>query len=390
MINKGWEVETADSDEIADMVTDNKAVYDLKNLLVFDCKKDSSTLHQYHLPKEKKNSATKNTNNAFVPLEQRDYTLMSDNEASKLPDHLQLMRKKAIELFERNKDFLTTEQWEIIAELHDGRNWKIGLYGPSASGKTTFITMAAGALKLPYGIIVGSKGIEESKLFGKYILKDGETKFIDGTVTELLRHGGLFLFDEINMVDSAILSSMNSILDNSRHIVLDSGEIVSNHDKFRYAEAMNIGYAGTNEMNMSHDSRVQDWCKLAEYDLDKEAEIIVSETGIGKLTARKMIKVKNEINSIIYEEGDETTQRVDLRSCIAWAIKTLVIGDPIRASLGTMMTRLAKEDDTVKNSEKAESFLNADSICAQCMQTITSAFKNKIVKDEKKIEWELD
>ena len=59
------------------------------------------------------------------------------------------------------------------------------------------------------------------------------------------------------MVDSDIISSLNDVLDGT----IDNGEIIHAHPLFRFAESMNIGYAGTNEMNLSHKSRIQNKIK---------------------------------------------------------------------------------------------------------------------------------
>jgi hypothetical protein len=252
-----------------------------------------------------------------------DYTLLTDEEANKMPKHIQLMRKRAIEFFEDNKQFLTEEQWSTIKSFKRGRLWKAGFYGPSATGKTSFVKCLAGALRLPYAIVVGSKGMDETKLFGKYVLKDGETLFEDGPLTEMMRYGGLFLLDEENMVSPEVISSMNSVLDDTRLVTLDSNEIVHCHPNFRYCEAMNIAYAGTLEQNLSHESRVQMWLKFKGYDVNTEAKIVAKETGIEESVAKQMIEVKNWAMDEIKNgaDGDDTTQRVDLRSVISCQIE---------------------------------------------------------------------
>lgn len=90
--------------------------------------------------------------------------------------------------------------------------------------------------------MVGSRSIDESTLFGKYVLRNGETVFEYGPLSLMMKYGGMFIFDEINMVDSDIISSLNDVLDGTKQKILDNGEIIHAHPLFRFAESMNIGY----------------------------------------------------------------------------------------------------------------------------------------------------
>ena len=58
------------------------------------------------------------------------------------------------------------ELWECILSFYHGNIWKMGFFGPSASGKTTFVRMMAGALKLPFALVTGNRDTETAQLFG--------------------------------------------------------------------------------------------------------------------------------------------------------------------------------------------------------------------------------
>ena len=137
---------------------------------------------------------------------------------------------------------------------------------------------------------------------------------------------------------------------------LKLGETIRAHKNFRYCEAFNIGYEGTKEDNLSHISRIDEFHKLAHTD-ETEAKIVVANSGIELGVAKTMIQVKNNITKEIIEDGDETTQRVDLRSCISWAKKTMDLeGNALRAALSTILTPLSKEVDTVLSSNNIKNF----------------------------------
>lgn len=365
--------------------------YDVTNLLYLNSAVTDADKKYYTLPK-KHIVETKQVKNKWgLKVEDpvgKDYALLSDDAAKKMPLELQLSRQKAISLFERNKDFLEREDWEMIRSAFHGNLWKVGFFGPSGTGKTTKIIMMAGALKLPYEIIVGSKGIEEGRLFGKYILKDGNTEFKYGALSLMVKYGGVFLFDEVNMVEPEILAAMNGVLDSTRQVRLDNEEVIEAHPNFRYAEAMNLGYNGTTELNLSHESRIQRYVKLAKNTPDKETKIVVQETGIPNKLAKKMVSLKNQIEELIKNSGDDTTQRVDLRTCIDWAFATLDCGDPVLASLTTVGARLAKDDDNIQSTASVEVFLKSDSLAGDAIGLIDSELAIKTEKTQEII-WKL-
>lgn len=331
---------------------------------------------------KKKLSISKSKKTGVEDITQTDCKIMSDEEASKMPEMLQVMRKEAIDFYENNKEFLTAEQKSVIKSFKRGKLWKLGLYGPSATGKTSFVKSLAGALGLPYLPLVGSKGTDETDLFGRFQLKDGKTYFDENSLTLAMRYGGLFFLDEENMVAPEIISSMNSVLDDSRLARLATGEIVQCHPNFRYCEAMNMAYAGTLEQNLSHESRIQMYMKMSGYDEETEANIVVKATGIDKPTALDIVKFKNHVTDIIENgpDGDDTTQRVDLRSCIAWADRTIDCdGDILQAALTTILSTLVKEDDNVKSSATINDYEQSEELAAQVISDLKDMFKRKRV-----------
>lgn len=369
---------------IADKVINSDVKYNLIQLIseADPLELDSGIVPEMKAPTKKsrkklsKSKKGKSADDENVDITELDNKIMSDEEAKDLPPILQVMRQQAIDFYEKNKEFLTDEQKSMIKSFKRGRLWKLGLFGPSATGKTSFVKSLAGSLGLPYMIVVGSKGMDETALFGKYVLKNGETVFEYGPLTLMMKYGGLFLLDEENMVAPEVVSSMNSVLDDTRLVTLDSGEVVQCHPNFRYCEAMNMAYAGTLEQNLSHESRIQMYMKMSGYDVNTEASIVVQSTGIDKATAKKIVKLKNKIADIIENdpEADDTTQRVDLRSCIAWAERTIDCdGDIMKASLSTILSSLVKEDDNVKSSATMEEYEKSQEVAASVVDVIKEA-----------------
>ena len=301
--------------------------------------------------------------------------LYNDQEKQKLPLFLQESIKDNERLYMQNRHFLDQNDFDLIKSFQRGKTWSCLYYGPSGTGKTTKLLCVAGALGLPSLKMVGSRSIDESTLFGKYVLRNGETVFEYGPLSLMMKYGGMFIFDEINMVDSDIISSLNDVLDGTKQKILDNGEIIHAHPLFRFAESMNIGYAGTNEMNLSHKSRIQNKIKISQLPIDKMAQIIVKETDIDLKTATQMASLLDAFNNVIINEGNETTQRIDLRTLLNWANKTVDLdGDVLRASLVTIISELAEEDDEILNLEDVRQILSTNGAASSVMSLIVHEF----------------
>ena len=301
--------------------------------------------------------------------------LYPQEEKAKLPLFLQESIQANERLYLQNRAFLDRSDIELIRSFKRGKTWSCLYYGPSGTGKTTKLLCIAGALGLPSLKMVGSRAIDESSLFGKYVLRNGETVFEYGPLSLMMKYGGMFIFDEINMVDSDITSSLNDVLDGTKQRILDNGEIITAHPLFRFGESMNIGYAGTNEMNLSHKSRIQNKIKISQLSIEKMTQIIVKETGLDEKYANQMAEMLEGFNEIILNEGNETTQRIDLRTLLNWANKTVDLeGDIIRASLVTIISELAEEDDEILNLEDPRQIMATNGAASTVMRQIVSTF----------------
>ena len=196
----------------------------------------------------------------------------------------------------RNLETGATDLEEFEFAMKQSKN--VLLEGPTGSGKTSLVRKYCAKNKKPYKRISLNGGITVEDLVGHYVLKQGESPWIDGILTRAVREGWVLAVDEINASSPEVLFVLNSLLDDERILILSAkdGEIIKPHPDFRLIATMNPseqGYAGTNEMNEAlmdrfHTIMVIDYNKKVE-------EKILKQMGIDSEKVSVIMEFTNKI-----------------------------------------------------------------------------------------------
>lgn len=113
------------------------------------------------------------------------------------------------------------------------------LIGPAGAGKTSVIEQVAARLNWPVWAVSCSGKVRVAHWFGVYTLKDGATIWQDGPLVLAMRHGGVFLADEITRLDPAEQMALVRILDGGDFTVPETGEVIKPHKLFRFVATGN-------------------------------------------------------------------------------------------------------------------------------------------------------
>lgn len=158
--------------------------------------------------------------------------------------------------------------------------------GDSGTGKTTLAKVIGHKLGLPTLSLNFSSNIEESDVIGTWISNvnkssptDPEFVWKDGLLTKAIRNGYLIILEEINFARPGILGKLNSLLDETRQIDLPTGDIVKAHKNFRMIVTGNIGYEGTNLLNLAFINRYDYIREFSQMTIDEIENIIKTKTG---------------------------------------------------------------------------------------------------------------
>lgn len=183
---------------------------------------------------------------------------------------------------------------DVLTYAHSAAK-NVLLEGPTGSGKTSGVLAYAAKNRHRFYSVSSSVGLEPSQLFGKFIPNSGgasTAQFVwqDGPVTDLVRHGGVLLLNEVNFIPERVGTVLFSLLDKRREIQLvdNKGEVIRAHrpncwcdesdcsDKWLLIVAdMNPNYEGTRPMNKAFRNRfpVQ---MVFDYSSDIERKLIWS------------------------------------------------------------------------------------------------------------------
>ncbi len=159
-----------------------------------------------------------------------------------------------------NRRFNGHSDWDIYdTALAEGIN--VLLEGEAGSGKTMSVQGFASARGMRYFNVSNNNGIDPSQLFGRWIPNPVGQGYVwqDGAVTQLVRHGGVLLLNEINFLPARVSTVLFSLLDYRREIQLleNGGETIKAHKDLLIIADMNNGsrYKGTQDLNMAFADR---------------------------------------------------------------------------------------------------------------------------------------
>ncbi|KAH9410867.1 AAA domain-containing protein [Ordospora pajunii] len=121
----------------------------------------------------------------------------------------------------------------ILRAMSLGRG--IMLEGEPGIGKTSIVQAIARRMGRRSIRINLSEHTELSDLVGSYIPVGGQIKFVESELLEVLREGGVVIFDEINLCTQSVIEGMNSVLDYRRKLFIPEVVVDVNEKAFIFA-----------------------------------------------------------------------------------------------------------------------------------------------------------
>jgi nitric oxide reductase NorQ protein len=173
------------------------------------------------------------------------------------------------------------------------------LKGPTGCGKTRFVEYMAWRLKKPLITVSCHEDLFASDLIGRYLLKDDETVWTDGPLTQAVRMGAICYLDEIVEARKDTTVVIHPLTDNRRTLSIDKkGETISAHPDFLMVISFNPGYQSVLK-DLKQSTRQRFMAMDFDYpDPEKEARIVASEGQIDIQTAAQLVSLGRKIRNI--------------------------------------------------------------------------------------------
>ena len=117
------------------------------------------------------------------------------------------------------------------------------LKGPTGCGKTRFVEYMAAKLGKPLYTVACHDDLSAADLIGRYLLKGGETVWVDGPLTRAVREGGICYLDEVVEARKDVTVVLHPLTDTRRTLMIDrTGEELVAPEGFMLVASYNPGY----------------------------------------------------------------------------------------------------------------------------------------------------
>lgn len=184
------------------------------------------------------------------------------------------------------------------------------LKGPTGCGKTRFVEHMAAKLGKPLYTVACHDDLSAADLIGRYLLKGGETVWVDGPLTRAVREGGICYLDEVVEARKDVTVVLHPLTDTRRSLMIDrTGEELLAPAGFMLVASYNPGYQ--NVLKRLKPSTRQRFLSISfDFpDAETETAVVARESGLapGRVTALvRLARHIRRLSGMDLEEGVST------------------------------------------------------------------------------------
>ena len=218
------------------------------------------------------------------------------------------------------------------------------LKGPTGCGKTRFVSHMAAELGRKLYTVACHDDLSAADLIGRYLLKGGETVWVDGPLTRAVREGAICYLDEVVEARKDVTVVLHPLTDDRRILPIDrTGEELEAAPGFMLVASYNPGYQ--NILKTLKPSTRQRFVAM-EFDFPApalETEIVVAESGLDARRAAGLVRLAGKLRAL---KGQDLEEGVSTRLVVYAA--TLIAGGMAveRALEAAIVAPLSDEPDT--------------------------------------------
>jgi nitric oxide reductase NorQ protein len=234
-----------------------------------------------------------------------------------------------------------------LFELAWSRQLPLLLKGPTGCGKTRFVSHMAARLGLPLSTVSCHDDLAAADLTGRYLLKGGDTVWVDGPLTKAVRDGGICYLDEVVEARKDVAVVLHPLTDDRRILPLErTGEVIEAPPGFMLVVSYNPGYQ--NILKALKPSTKQRFVSM-EFDFlpkAQEVAVVSVESGLDEARVVPLVEVARRIRALKGHDIEEGVSTRLLVYCAALIDSGMDRKEAVRAAIIEPLT----DDPDVKTA----------------------------------------
>ena len=187
--------------------------------------------------------------------------------------------------------------------------------------------------------------LSAADLIGRYLLKGGETVWIDGPLTRAVREGAICYLDEVVEARKDVTVVLHPLTDDRRILPIDrTGETLEAAPGFMLVASYNPGYQ--NILKTLKPSTRQRFLAV-EFDFPapaRETEIVAAESGLPEARVTGLVRLAGKLRAL---KGQDIEEGVSTR-LVVYAATLIAGGMPVERAIRAAMIEPLTDDEDVK------------------------------------------
>jgi nitric oxide reductase NorQ protein len=208
------------------------------------------------------------------------------------------------------------------------------LKGPTGCGKTRFVSHMAAKLGLPLTTVSCHDDLAAADLTGRYLLKGGDTVWVDGPLTRAVRDGGICYLDEVVEARKDVAVVLHPLTDDRRILPLErTGEQLEAPGSFMLVVSYNPGYQSL--LKTLKPSTRQRFVAI-EFDFlpkAREIEVVAEESGLDAARVEPLVELARRLRALKGHDLEEGVSTRLLVYCASLIDAGLVPRDAVRSAM---------------------------------------------------------
>lgn len=236
------------------------------------------------------------------------------------------------------------DEREIFTAAHDNK-MPLLLKGPTGCGKTRFVMHMAAQLGRPLYTVACHDDLSAADLIGRYLLKGGETEWVDGPLTRAVREGAICYLDEVVEARKDVTVVLHPLTDDRRILPIErTGEVLEAGPEFMLVASYNPGYQ--NILKTLKPSTRQRFLAI-EFDFppaEREIDIVAAESGLDKVKVAPLVRLAGKLRTL---KGQDLEEGVSTR-LLVYCATLIQTGMPIERAVQTALIEPLSDDADIK------------------------------------------